>query len=137
MAYERSVVQLEFITRAADGLLLYQGPLIEGLHIINDLKLCRIGYMNHFAFSHNSSNVTTSPLKSEFFISVSAGGSRDFMAIVLYGGFIRLVISLGAKPLILTMSRGVRLDDGEWHLVEVRQELKVNHVKTYMSHRLR
>lgn len=94
--------------------------------------------MNHFAFSHNSSTVAARPLKSVFFISVRAGESRDFMAVVLYGGFIRLVISLGAKPLILTMSRGVRLDDGEWHLVEVRQELKVHHVKTYrMSYRLR
>ena len=51
--------------------------------------------------------------------------SRDFMAIVLYGGFIRVVISLGAQPLTLTMSRGPRLDDGEWHSIEVRQELKV------------
>ena len=47
------------------------------------------------------------------------------MTIVLYGGFIRVVISLGAKPLTFTMSRGPRLDDGEWHHVEVRQELKV------------
>lgn len=53
------------------------------------------------------------------------GESRDFMAIVLYGGFIRVVISLGAQPLTLTVSRGPRLDDGEWHHVEVRQELKV------------
>ena len=30
-AYERSVVQLEFTTVEADGLLLYQGPLTEGL----------------------------------------------------------------------------------------------------------
>ena len=54
-----------------------------------------------------------------------AGESRDFMAVVLYDGFIRVVISLGADPLILTMSLGARLDDGEWHFVEVRQELKV------------
>ena len=60
-----------------------------------------------------------------FLSTVLAGESRDFMAIVLYGGFIRVVISLGTEPLILTMSRGVRLDDGEWHHVEVRQELKV------------
>jgi len=56
---------------------------------------------------------------------VGLGESRDFMAIVLYGGFIRVVISLGAQPLTLTVSRGPRLDDGEWHHVEVRQELKV------------
>ena len=56
---------------------------------------------------------------------MSLGESRDFMAIVLYGGFIRVVISLGAQPLTLTLARGPRLDDGEWHHVEVRQELKV------------
>ena len=60
-----------------------------------------------------------------FPFAVLAGESRDFMAIVLYGGFIRVVISLGAEPLILTMSRGASLDDGEWHHIEVRQELKV------------
>lgn len=47
------------------------------------------------------------------------------MAIVLYDGFIRVIMSLGAESLVLTMSRGVRLDDGEWHVLEVRQELKV------------
>ena len=62
---------------------------------------------------------------SFFLVVVLAGESRDFMAIVLYGGFIRIVISLGAEPLVLTMSRGARLDDGDWHFVEVRQELKV------------
>lgn len=70
----------------------------------------------------------SSSLKSEIIVVLStvlAGESRDFMAIVLYGGFIRIVISLGAEPLTLTMSRGARLDDGEWHHVEVRQELKV------------
>ena len=30
VAYERSVVQLEFTTFVPDGLLLYQGPLVEG-----------------------------------------------------------------------------------------------------------
>lgn len=66
-------------------------------------------------------------LLSHFFnlYTVGLSESRDFMAIVLYGGFIRVVISLGAKPLTLTISRGPRLDDGEWHSVEVRQELKV------------
>lgn len=70
-------------------------------------------------------NVTE--LLSHFFnlYTVGLSESRDFMAIVLYGGFIRVVISLGAKPLTLTISRGPRLDDGEWHSVEVRQELKV------------
>ena len=57
--------------------------------------------------------------------TVSLGESRDFMAIVLYGGFIRVIISLGAQPLTLTVARGPRLDDGEWHHVAVRQELKV------------
>lgn len=61
-----------------------------------------------------------------YFLTVGAGESRDFMVILLYGGFIRVVISLGAQPLTLTMSRGPRLDDGEWHSVEVRQELKVS-----------
>jgi len=56
---------------------------------------------------------------------VGLGESRDFMAIVLYGGFIRVVISLGTQPLTLTVSRGPRLDDGEWHHVAVRQELEV------------
>lgn len=57
--------------------------------------------------------------------TVGLGDSRDFMAIVLYGGFIRVVISLGDQPLTLTVARGPRLDDGDWHHVEVRQELKV------------
>ena len=57
--------------------------------------------------------------------TVSASESRDFMAIILYDGFIRVVISLGAEPLVLTLSRGNRLDDGNWHFIEVRQELKV------------
>lgn len=57
--------------------------------------------------------------------TVGASESRDFMAIILYDGFIRVVISLGAEPLVLTLSRGNRLDDGNWHFVEVRQELKV------------
>ena len=66
-------------------------------------------------------------LNSQIIVSLAVrpGDSRDFMVIVLYGGFIRVVISLGAKPLILTMSRGPRLDDGDWHIVEVHQELKV------------
>ena len=50
------------------------------------------------------------------------------MAIVLYDGFIRVIMSLGAESLVLTMSRGVRLDDGEWHVLEVRQELKVRYM---------
>lgn len=57
--------------------------------------------------------------------TVRASESRDFMAIILYDGFIRVVISLGARPLVLTLLRGNRLDDGNWHFVEVRQELKV------------
>ena len=57
--------------------------------------------------------------------TVSATESLDFMAIILYGGFIRVVISLGAEPLVLTLSRGNGLDDGDWHFIEVRQELKV------------
>lgn len=60
-----------------------------------------------------------------YLYAVGQGESRDFMAIVLYGGFIRVVISLGTQPLTLTVSRGPRLDDGEWHHVAVRQELKV------------
>ena len=32
---------------------------------------------------------------------------------------------LKSKPLTLTMSRGPRLDDSQWHSIEVRQELKV------------
>ena len=56
---------------------------------------------------------------------MGVGQPRDFMAIVLFGGFIRVVVSLGAQPLTLTMSRGPRLDDGEWHFIEVRQDLKV------------
>lgn len=59
------------------------------------------------------------------FLTVGMSESRDFMVIVLYGGYIRVVISLGGQSLTLTMSRGPRLDDGEWHSVEVRQELKV------------
>ena len=46
-------------------------------------------------------------------------------SIVLFGGFIRVVVSLGSQPLTLTMSRGPRLDDSQWHSIEVRQELKV------------
>ena len=53
------------------------------------------------------------------------GQPRDFLAIVLFGGFIRVVVSLGSQPLTLTMSRGPRLDDSQWHSIEVRQELKV------------
>ena len=55
------------------------------------------------------------------------------MVIVLYGGFVRVVISLGGQPLTLTVSRGPRLDDGEWHSVEVRQELKVTLFFFYRS----
>lgn len=59
---------------------------------------------------------------------MGVGQPRDFMAIVLFGGFIRVVVSLGARPLTLTMSRGPRLDDGEWHFIEVRQDLKVRNM---------
>ena len=31
VAYDRNVVQLEFTTIVADGLILYQGPLLQGL----------------------------------------------------------------------------------------------------------
>ena len=68
-------------------------------------------------------------------MTAGVGESRDFMVIVLYDGFIRVVMSLGAQPLTLTMSRGPRLDDGEWHFVEVRQELKVT--VYFLSVRLR
>ena len=56
---------------------------------------------------------------------MGTGQPRDFLAIVLFGGFIRVVTSLGSQSLTLTLSRGPRLNDGQWHSVEVRQELKV------------
>lgn len=63
-----------------------------------------------------------------YYSTVRTGESRDFMAIALYDGLIRVIMSLGAESLVLTMSRGVRLDDGEWHVLEVRQELKVRYM---------
>ena len=68
-----------------------------------------------------------------FFYLLAVGESRDFMGIMLIGGFIRVVISFGDQPLTLTFSRGSRLDDGEWHFIEVRQELKVHCILKYFA----
>lgn len=59
-------------------------------------------------------------------ISAGSSSSRDFLAIVLVEGFIQVVISLGSSPVVLDMSRGERLDDGEWHVVEVSRKVKVS-----------
>ena len=41
VAYERSLVQIEFTTSVADGLLLYQGPLINGSYFHNIMSVYR------------------------------------------------------------------------------------------------
>ena len=51
------------------------------------------------------------------------------MAVMLVGGYIQLKMSLGphpSAPLVMYMNRGNRLDDGNWHIVQVSRQLKVN-----------
>ena len=50
------------------------------------------------------------------------------MALMLVDGFVKLVLTLGPHPnapLELYMNRGDRLDDRQWHTVEVIRSLKV------------
>lgn len=50
------------------------------------------------------------------------------MAVMMVEGYIKLVLTLGPHPnapLELFMNRGDRLDDRQWHTVEVIRELKV------------
>jgi len=50
------------------------------------------------------------------------------MALMLVGGYIKLVLTLGPHPnapLELYMNRGDRLDDRKWHMVEIIRSLKV------------
>ena len=47
------------------------------------------------------------------------------MAIALVEGRIQVYISLGRTPVILTMAKGPKLDDGEWHIIQIYRKLKV------------
>ena len=52
----------------------------------------------------------------------------DFLAVHLVNGYIRVTISLGADPIYVELTKGARLDDGEWHTVEMIRALKVSSV---------
>jgi hypothetical protein len=53
-------------------------------------------------------------------------GHRDFLAISLNDGKIRVGLSFGGqKPLVIDMNRGPRLNDNKWHHVQVSHEVKV------------
>lgn len=57
----------------------------------------------------------------------SNNGLPDVMAVMMVEGYIKLVLTLGPHPnapLELYMNRGDRLDDRQWHTVEVIRELK-------------
>lgn len=66
-----------------------------------------------------------------FFHSDSNNGLPDVMAVMMVEGYIKLVLTLGPHPnapLELYMNRGDRLDDKQWHTVEVIRELKVKKI---------
>lgn len=55
-------------------------------------------------------------------------GLPDVMALMLVEGYVKLVLTLGPHPnapLELYMNRGDRLDDRQWHTVEIIRSLKV------------
>nr|QDE55751.1 cadherin 1 [Nematostella vectensis] len=84
MTYSLSDLEFEFMTKTADGLLVYQGPEREGAN----------------------------------------NGLKDFIAVVLRGGRVELFVSLGLDPVTVKMDKGPRLDDGEWHTVQVLRNMK-------------
>lgn len=92
-AYEMSDIEFEFITQTGDGLLLYQGPLVEG----------------------------------------SNNGAKDFIALALVDGRVQTHISLGHEPVVIDMDKGPRLDDGEWHIVQVSRNHKVREMTSLLS----
>lgn len=72
--------------------------------------------------------VVVRPIFVLFFHSDSNNGLPDVMAVMMVEGYIKLVLTLGPHPnapLELYMNRGDRLDDKQWHTVEVIRELKV------------
>ena len=52
-------------------------------------------------------------------------GQRDFLSVELRGGEPRLRVDLGSGPISadgLEIPNGKRLDDGEWHTIEIFKE---------------
>ena len=75
--------------------------------------------------------VVVRPIFVLFFYSDSNNGLPDVMAVMMVEGYIKLVLTLGPHPnapLELYMNRGDRLDDKQWHTVEVIRELKVKKI---------
>ena len=64
VAYDRNVVQLEFTTTVADGLILYQGPLLEGMRFFlsSFAKLVQKKSNQHVIGTSNSCSLAISSL---------------------------------------------------------------------------
>ena len=52
-------------------------------------------------------------------------GLKDFFAVMLVEGRIQVHVSLGLTAVTLSMTKGAKLNDGEWHIIQVFRELKV------------
>ena len=64
-------------------------------------------------------------LLTEKYFSLPAIKIEDFVAIHLVDGHIRATISLGSSPVSIELTKGPRLDDGEWHTFQLQRLLKV------------
>ena len=52
-------------------------------------------------------------------------GHKDFLAISLNNGRIRVGLSFGGEPIVIDMVKGPTLNDKKWHHVQVSHERKV------------
>lgn len=57
------------------------------------------------------------------------GDNYDFIAVQLVKGKVRVSLSLGeARSTTLGVSRSDKLNDGDWHLVEIFRNATVSHI---------
>lgn len=50
---------------------------------------------------------------------------QDFLAISLIDGYVTVAVSLGGRASSLSLRKGLRLDDGTWHHVQINRMKKV------------
>lgn len=64
-----------------------------------------------------------------FFAAGGNNGIKDFMAVLLRDGRVMVMVSLGSDAITMNMTKGPRLNDKEWHTVQITRDLfdrKVN-----------
>lgn len=64
-----------------------------------------------------------------FFAADGNNGIKDFMAVLLRNGRVMVMVSLGSDAIKINMTKGPRLDDKEWHTIQIKRDLfdrKVN-----------